>query len=263
MYVSPYLIAESPIPKTLSTHKNSILRIISPLQFCHNLFSPEVLKFQSLGYDITKAGLGKYWALSRIERLRVSCIIDAIIAAVYGLNYLDLKHMLRDCAFDNRLLNSPPEGVVSPKGFWRVDKEDQPELRQTVLTLVAYCDLDVAIKNSGGDVFRGISSFLESQNGRGWQIPDSVRLTDYDLDFCSSANDHQPVAGLLGPNFLEWQLEQTVDESWSECKLHARNILGEESYQKLIRSPSFNGQEVSEARSDSGQGGKSVQSQLF
>jgi hypothetical protein len=38
----------------------------------------------------------------------------------------------------------------------------------------------------------------------------------------------------LGPRFYDWQLAQTPEESWKECHIHARNLLGEEGYDELI-----------------------------
>ncbi len=34
----------------------------------------------------------------------------------------------------------------------------------------------------------------------------------------------QPVASVLEPRFLDWQLEQTPEESWAECERHARAL---------------------------------------
>ena len=45
----------------------------------------------------------------------------------------------------------------------------------------------------------------------------------------------QPVASRLGPRFYDWQLAQGVEESWRECHLHARNLLGEAGYQRLLK----------------------------
>ncbi len=38
------------------------------------------------------------------------------------------------------------------------------------------------------------------------------------------------MASRLGPRFYDWQLAQSADESWRECHLHARNLLGEHRY---------------------------------
>jgi hypothetical protein len=67
----------------------------------------------------------KLWAITLHERLRLRCILDAIIAELYGLKYDDFAWILRD-------------DPTNPKGFWRVDKEKPKELRQTTLALEAF-----------------------------------------------------------------------------------------------------------------------------
>ncbi len=101
-----------------------------------------------------------------VERLRLRCILDALIAELYGLEVGDLNYILRDCDLlhsgipkrerENQQLNS--------KGFWRVDKNLPPAGRHTILTLDAFGEL----KRLGRDKFL-------SQNDRvGWQLPSDV-----------------------------------------------------------------------------------------
>ena len=61
-----------------------------------------------------------------------------------------------------------------------------------------------------------------------------VRLADYGLGHDDRAKVHQPVASRLGPRFYDWQLAQSPEESWRECHLHARNLLGEAGYRHLV-----------------------------
>ncbi|MFM7550739.1 MAG: hypothetical protein ACKO8I_18135 [Cyanobacteriota bacterium] len=61
-----------------------------------------------------------------------------------------------------------------------------------------------------------------------------MRLADYVLGHDDRALEHQPVASRLGPRFYDWQLAQSAEESWRECHLHARNLLGEAGYQQLL-----------------------------
>ena len=49
----------------------------------------------------------------------------------------------------------------------------------------------------------------------------SLRLADYGLGHDERAKEPQPVASRLGPRFYDWQLEQSVEESWEECERHA------------------------------------------
>ena len=65
-------------------------------------------------------------------------------------------------------------------------------------------------------------------------LPETLRLADYGLGHDDRAKEHQPVASRLGPRFYDWQLEQDPEESWRECELHARNLLGEDGFQKLM-----------------------------
>jgi hypothetical protein len=68
---------------------------------------------------------------------------------------------------------------------------------------------------------RGIADFQSQNEGRGWMLPETLRLADYGLGHDDRANEHQPVSSALGPRFYPWQLEQSVEESWEECERHA------------------------------------------
>lgn len=124
--------------------------------------------------------------------------------------------------------------TLNPKGFWRVDKDKAPELRHTVLTLVAFHDLEEKIRACGGDREKGIEAFLNQNDGEGWMLPETLRLADYGLGHDERAREHQPVASRLGPRFYDWQLAQSAEESWRECHLHARNLLGKHGYLDLL-----------------------------
>jgi len=100
---------------------------------------------------------------------------------------------------------------LDPKGFWRFEKSDDPELRTTVLSQIALADLRT----------HGLRGFLGVGGGEGWLLPESVRLRDYGLGQGDQAKDVQPVASRLGPRFYDWQVNQNVEESWEECERHA------------------------------------------
>jgi len=123
---------------------------------------------------------------------------------------------------------------LDPKGFWRVDKDKDPELRHTVLTLIAFHDLEEKIRACGGNREEGIKLFLNQNDGEGWMLPETLCLGDYGLGHDDRAKHPQSVASRLGPRFFDWQLAQSPDESWRECHLHARNLLGETGYQQHL-----------------------------
>ncbi|HRI54519.1 MAG TPA: hypothetical protein PLW65_30480, partial [Pseudomonadota bacterium] len=104
----------------------------------------------------------------------------------------------------------------------------------TVLSLVAFHDLQAKIAECGGDGAQGIEAFCNQNDGEGWMLPETLRLADYGLGHDDRAKVHQPVRECFGPRFYDWQLAQSAEESWKECHLHARNLLGEEGYQKLL-----------------------------
>ncbi|MCF7992140.1 MAG: hypothetical protein K9M02_17005 [Thiohalocapsa sp.] len=153
-------------------------------------------------------------ALSEHERLRLSCIADAVTAVALGFDAESLRIVMTDCDWPRCFNAYSDQESLNPKGFWRVDDSKDPELRRTVLAQVA---LDDALR-------LGVDEFVSQNNGEGWMLPETLRLTDYGLGHDERAKEHQPVASRLGPRFYDWQLEQDMDESWEECRRHAELI---------------------------------------
>ncbi|MCZ7682471.1 MAG: hypothetical protein M5U28_28230 [Sandaracinaceae bacterium] len=150
------------------------------------------------------------WARTPAERLRRRVMADALAASAFGLTLENLRWILRDCDHPTDLVSSNDFARrLDPKGFWRIDKEQHPELRHPVLVLIAYHALTA----------NGRATDFESHDG--WTLPDTLRLADYDLGHDERAKIHQPVASLLGPRFYDWQLAQDAAESWEECERHA------------------------------------------
>jgi hypothetical protein len=176
------------------------------------------------------------------ERLRLRAMADAVVARVYGLGEDDLRRILADCDASSASIAARSSGRgLDPKGFWRIDKDLEPELRCTVLALVAFRDLEENISICRGDRDAGIEAFLSRNDGEGWMLPETLRLADYGLDHDDRARQQQPVASRLGPRFYDWQLAQSAEESWRECHLHARNLLGAQGYQELLEGTPVRG----------------------
>ena len=69
-------------------------------------------------------------------------------------------------------------------------------------------------------------------------IPEKLRFSvreDGTIDFDDPNGTEYEVASKLGPRFLDWQLEGTPEESWKECEMHARNILGEKAFEEFMK----------------------------
>ena len=171
-------------------------------------------------------------ALQPGERLRLRTMVDAVACATFGLDAQDFHHVLHECdhPVGDLRAGSIQSAGLDPRGFWRVDRDKPPELRHTVLALVAFHDLQAKIDAADGDRERGIEAFLAQNDGEGWMLPETLRLADYGLGHDERAREPQPVASRLGPRFYDWQLARSSDESWRECHLHARNLLGEHGY---------------------------------
>ncbi|MFZ4396804.1 MAG: hypothetical protein ACOYOU_14410, partial [Kiritimatiellia bacterium] len=228
--MSEFVMNETPLP--LKRGGEWQLRIVLPI-LCDLLlpaitFCPDHLRRNTASSRAMRSS----WALSKAERVRKRCQFDAIIAAIYGLEVKDVTSVIAQC--DLQVSEISGYSGLNPKGFWRVDKEKDPELRHTVLTLVAFRDLQAKIAACGGDRDKGVEAFLNQNSGEGWMLPETLRLADYGLGHDDRAQQPQPVASRLGPRFYDWQLAQSPEESWRECHLHARNLLGEAGYTALL-----------------------------
>ena len=230
LHASYYILEECPLPKRRDPLLATVdfLAAVASMALPHSLLSTRWLDAHT--HASGWLGWKASWSLKHSERLRRRCVVDSVVAQLMGLDRSDLRWLLRDSDW--------PIGQVNgsdPKGFWRIDKEKDPELRQTVLTIVAYHALQDCINARDGDCEEGTMAFLSENDGEGWMLPETLRLADYGLGHDERAKKHQPVASRLGPRFFDWQLEQDTDESWRECRLHARNLLGEKGYEAFLR----------------------------
>lgn len=227
-----FIIAETPIPKYQPTKLLRRLRQLSlglttPYPPCSTVW---------LGlHEATYTPWRSHWKVTDHERARsvITCNVLALFSR--GLCPDDLGVVVHNCDHPVAVLqNRTFVDSLDAKGFWRVDKDKPPEQRLTVLSLVAFHDLQNKVNECGGDVEKGIESFCTQNDGEGWMLPDKLRLADYGLGQDERAQHPQPVRECFGPRFYDWQLAQSPEESWRECHLHARNLLGEEGYQQLL-----------------------------
>lgn len=233
-----FVVAETPVtaPLLWGQGKSALVRIAS-LNWAHLRYAPEWLRLKRAVIQTRPSFLSswrKHWGITQFERLRFHCMLDAVVAEVYGLGWEDLAWILRDCDHPADLLRDKSfTQALDPKGFWRVDKEKDPELRHTVLALAAFKDLKDLIAAHDGERNKGIEAFCYQNNGDGWMLPETLRLDDLGLGHDHRAKEQQPVRSRLGDRFLPWQLDQSLEDSWKECELHARNLLGEAGFTKL------------------------------
>jgi hypothetical protein len=224
-------LEEGRLPEVSTSTRIALICVAARLALPALCFAPEWLAIREL---FPRRAWQEFWAMTFHERQRLQVIAHALSFALYGLDWNDVIWILRGCDRPSSSLSRSLSKFLDPKGFWRVDKDADPELRLTVLTLVAFRDLQQRNEGVGASDL-AIMSFCTQNDGDGWALPETLRLADYGLGHDERAKHHQPVASRLGPRFNDWQLDQDSEESWRECHLHARNLLGEDGYRKLLQ----------------------------
>jgi len=239
--INAFYIEELPVPNIIKENSNNsvlskiILRYVLSLACREPLYSPLWFRLStSLGIDTCMFE----WLRRPItyhEFIRRRVILDAIIPILFGLEEEDIFWILRDCDYPaETMCEKAFARTLNPKGFWRVDKDKDPELRHTVLTLVAFHDLKDTIAAYSNDRDKGIEAFCNQNSGEGWMLPETLCLADYGIGHDDRAKAPQLVRSRMGERFLPWQLEQSMEESWAECERHARNILGDDGFKRVL-----------------------------
>jgi hypothetical protein len=206
-HLTLFVLEDLPVISRTKVYESSrFLEASRSLQFCDESFA-------NLWEDHRCERRWKQlWARSPHERLRNRVICEAAVLYMFGLQIEDCRSILAGCDYPVSSLSSKScTRQLDTKGFWRQEKDRDPETRTAVLTQVAFEEL----------LETGLDSFLAQNNGEGWRLPERIRLADYGLGHDDRAKEAQPVAAALGPQFYPWQLDQSVEESWEECERHA------------------------------------------
>ena len=222
LHLDFHVLEQNPLPRLSEATASAIVLMARRLCLTAAWFAPRSLELQG--------GENERLALTGSERLRLGAALDALVAFSFGLRFDELTRILQDC---DRPVPTARAGL-DPKGFWRVGKDRDPELRHTVLILAAFHDLEAKIEAAGGDREHGIEAFLNQNDGEGWMFPETLCLAEYGLGHDDHAQRPQVVAGRLGPRFYDWQLVQGPEEAVRERHLHARNLLGTDGYARLL-----------------------------
>jgi hypothetical protein len=208
--INPYILYDLTI---VNRYFSDILIMWSAkLSMTSEIFSQQWSKMK---YLFERNSFRKNFAITNHERMRCISVLNAIVAFAYSLTTDELAKILEDCDLPvTKVRCKKVSRKLNAKGFWRIDKEKDPELRHTVLSFVAFHDLQK----------KGLNAFLAQNNGEGWLIPETLRLADYGLGHDERAQEQQPVASRLGPRFFDWQLNEDIERSWQECAAHAELI---------------------------------------
>jgi hypothetical protein len=206
-----FVVEEMPVLKRQTASMEKIIRkLVSSLLLAGKTHAPRMINDSNAALSWRRC-----WAVTPHERLRARVMLDALISFQMGLDFGDFASLLGNVYLPAAsLAEKKVTSKLDSKGFWRIDKDKDPELRHTVLSLVAFHDLQE----------KGLEAFLANNDGEGWMIPEQLRLADYGLGDDDRAQEFQPVASRLGPRFYDWQLNEDVERSWQECAAHAELI---------------------------------------
>ena len=113
-----YVLAEATLPRA------SQIPVLSPFIEKLNLFPGPFAAANTLRREDLDQ------ALHPGERLRLRTMADAVACGAFGLDAHDFRHVLRDCdhPVSNLRAASGQFAALDPRGFWRVDRDKEPEL---------------------------------------------------------------------------------------------------------------------------------------
>ena len=214
--MSEFLMLETPLPRRNGSGELLVERLMLSLSCAHQSFAPDWLRQTET--TSSPRGWKTNWAIARGNRAWSIARINAAASRWYGLNSDDIKSVLTDCDCpDNYDYSS-----TRVKGFWRVDRDEAPELRSSMLFAIARTQAAMD------------PSSIEGAIGTDPGPPEVIALETIGYGCDERSKALQPLASRLGRRFTDWQLAQTSTESWNECHLHARNILGSRGHEALL-----------------------------
>jgi hypothetical protein len=97
-------------------------------------------------------------------------------------------------------------------------------------------DLEIRLATTDRVREHVIADFTNPSSDTVWRLPRMVALSEYGLGKTGNEREEHDVAEFLGATELEWQRSQDPEESWRECRLHTRNLLGRPKYLELIET---------------------------
>lgn len=217
--LSEFIMVETSVIAPEVLRRPELVYAIARLSLCSTSHAPAWLALFEENPELRRVaqarGWRQSWAISRHERVRLRAIVDACIAHFYGMTEADLAFVLKNCHQTDADLNSAySAGSLDPKGLWRAEKNLDPQLRHTILSLAAFRDLKRL----------GIDDFLALNDQDGWQLPTSLNVPALIEGVGAVDGRESMVAALMGERHLPWQLGEAVDRSWEECAAHAELI---------------------------------------
>ncbi len=228
--VDRHALFELPLPTTLTPDlRVAIRRLVLQLNAVSMIFAPEWVRLAVAAPSVRARSVQENWALTPHARIRARCAVEALVAALFGVTASDFRQVITECDFPI----GHDTSNLDTRGFWRTDRELDPEVRLPILSLAALIDLERCVEEHG-NLSDGVVAFLQP-GGDGWDLPDTMRLADLGVGHDDGAQEPQPVRDRFGPHLLPMQKDLSVEASWAECERHAQILLGDDGYAALQR----------------------------
>ena len=133
LHLSWFILEELALPKRQKIKSKNLRFSLSKwsasLGCIQDLMSRTWIDLSKSNPCIKKISWFKLLAITDYERLRLRCILDSVIADLYNLSTEDFAWILQDCDHSiERLKSQEFVRTLEPKGFWRVDRDKNPEL---------------------------------------------------------------------------------------------------------------------------------------
>jgi hypothetical protein len=136
--VNYFLLQECPLPHPeLVTSVQEILALAAAINLNHVRYAAQWLELSENKSGVSGTSWHHLFATSKLERLHMRSMLDALIADAFKLTYDEYAWILRGCDRKDSSVKKA-SNVPYAKGFWRDGKSVQPSMRLPVLALEAY-----------------------------------------------------------------------------------------------------------------------------
>jgi hypothetical protein len=169
--VNYFLLQECPLPHAeLITSMHEILALAAAVNLNHVRYAAQWLELTEKNSGrINEEGSQEkngqsyhLFATSKLERLHMRSMLDALIADAFKLTYDEYAWILRGCGRTATAMSPDKKYSESAhaKGFWRDGKSVQPSMRLPVLALEAYRTL---LEEGRDDFLKNTSHFKQGK----------------------------------------------------------------------------------------------------
>ena len=204
--LNKFIVWETPVPCETSLSE-MIPLLVAQLALCHEVFAPAWLELAKCYPHLKNYPWKYWWAISRLERIRIRSLVEALVAYAYGLDGETQSDDILSCEKGEfAWILNPDE--KRQKGFWRVDSDLPSPVRLPSLSL---CVFSILRKY-------GLDKVTSDIKTAGWEIPEYIiKCYPKDLEY--------------KPHSFE---ASDIQSSWSECEKIANSIF------TLVETPEEN-----------------------